>query len=80
MGWYIVGFLIGLGIVLNVVFAKCIIFEDFEIENLLNPLCIYEEVEVNVFGCAVLTILGNLLLAPIAVCYWFYKLCTVGRK
>jgi hypothetical protein len=27
-----------------------------------------------------LTILANVAFGPTALCYWFYKLCTVGRK
>lgn len=82
MEWYVVvgSFTATIYIVVNILFAKAVIFDDFEIEYFLNPLYIYEENEVNIFGCAVLTVLGNIFLAPIAICYWFCKLCTVGRK
>lgn len=47
----------------------------------INPLYIYETVRVNWFGCIVLTILAHLAAGPIiSIIYWFYKLCTVGRK
>ena len=47
----------------------------------INPLYIYETVQVNWFGCIVLTILAHLVAGPIiSIIYWFYKLCTVGRK
>ena len=50
------------------------------IENFINPINVYRLNEVNVFGCILLTILGNIMFPYYAICYWFYKLCTVGRK
>ena len=46
----------------------------------INPIVIYNNVPVNWFGCIVLTILAHIAAGPWAVFYWFYKLCTVGRK
>ena len=47
----------------------------------INPRYIYKTVPVNWFGCIVLTILAHLAAGPIiSIIYWFYKLCTVGRK
>lgn len=47
----------------------------------INPVVIYHNVPVNLFGCFVLTILAHIAAGPIfAVGYWFYKLCTFGRK
>jgi hypothetical protein len=47
----------------------------------INPRYIYQTVQVNWFGCIVLTILAHLAAGPIiSIIYWFYKLCTVGRK
>ena len=46
----------------------------------INPIVIYNNVSVNWFGCIVLTILAHIAAGPWAVFYWFYKLCTVGRK
>ena len=57
--------------------------EEFFIENfdsIYNPLVIYEDFEVNIFGCILLTLLFHILLLPPALFYWLYKLCTVGRK
>lgn len=48
--------------------------------SFVNPFVIYENVNVNWFGAVLLTIGANLLFPVISVCYWFYKLCTVGRK
>ena len=46
----------------------------------VNPIVIYDNVPVNWFGCIVLTILAHIAAGPWVVFYWFYKLCTVGRK
>ena len=48
--------------------------------SIVNPACIYKHLKVNWFGAIVLaTICG--LICPIAtIGYWFYKLCTVGRR
>ena len=45
----------------------------------LNPRVIYKNIKVNIFGTILITILLNTILAPYAVCYWVYKICTVGR-
>lgn len=46
----------------------------------LNPRFIYRHVKVNWFGAAFLALIANIALPIIAIVYWFYKLCTVGRK
>lgn len=47
----------------------------------LNPKDIWKNYEnVNIFGCVILTVCLNLLVPVISIGYWFYKLCTVGRK
>lgn len=46
----------------------------------VNPIIIYNNVSINWFGCIVLTILAHIAAGPWVVFYWFYKLCTVGRK
>ena len=45
-----------------------------------NPKWIYNHTETNWFGTTCLTILANVVFGPSALCYWFYKLCTVGRR
>lgn len=49
--------------------------------ELVNPYWVYQyNKSVNWFGATVLA-LGYTALCPIgALGYWFYKLCTVGRK
>lgn len=51
-----------------------------ELENFFNPIVKYESGDFNFFGAAILTALLNLLFMPMALIYWFYKLCTVGRR
>ena len=46
----------------------------------LNPIWIYRNYEVNFFGAIVVCVLYNLICPIGSICYWFYKLCTVGRK
>ena len=50
------------------------------IENFINPINVYRLNKVNVFGCILLTILGNIMFPYYAIWYWFCKLCAVGRK
>ena len=59
------------------ILLSCFNTEGFEF---LNPRYLYRRFRVNWFGLTVLTIVLNALIAPVALCYWFYKLCTVGRK
>lgn len=63
-------------------FLSSMFFESGELVGLqwVNPILIYNNVSVNWFGCIVLTILAHIAAGPWAVIYWFYKLCTVGRK
>ena len=46
----------------------------------LNPCFIYQKVRVNAFGAIMLALFYNVLLPIPSVCYWFYKICTFGRK
>lgn len=45
-----------------------------------NPRWIYNNIKTNWFGTVCLTVLANVAFGPVALGYWFYKLCTVGRK
>lgn len=45
-----------------------------------NPKWIYRNTKTNWFGTICLAILANVAFGPAALCYWFYKLCTVGRE
>lgn len=48
--------------------------------SFVNPIVIYRNVKINWFATILLTIVLNIIFAPLAALYWFYKLCTVGRK
>lgn len=48
--------------------------------SFINPLVIYDAISVNWFGAILIAIFLHILLPVVAVLYWFYKLCTVGRK
>lgn len=46
----------------------------------VNPIFIYNKIKVNWFGAWLLAIILNILLPAVAIYYWIYKLCTIGRK
>lgn len=48
--------------------------------SFVNPIVIYNNIPVNWFGTLLLTIIFNVLLPSVAIPYWIYKICTVGRK
>lgn len=45
-----------------------------------NPAWLYKRFRVNWFGAVMMALAFNILTLPLSICYWFYKLCTVGRK
>lgn len=52
--------------------------EDF---SFFNPIRNYKNWDcLNWFGVIFFTLLANIILPVYAFGYWFYKLCTVGRK
>lgn len=48
--------------------------------SFVNPVIIYKNVKMNWVGVILLTIILNLLFTLASICYWIYKLLTVGRK
>ncbi len=52
-------------------------FNDF---SFMNPIKIYRTYRVNYFGAALICIIYNLLCPICSIGYWFYKICTFGRK
>lgn len=81
-----VSLLLGFWIFLNVIcyIAGVVFLADDNIDqfnfSFVNPLVIYKNIEVNWFGAVVLTIVLNVVFIAAAVPYWFYKLCTCGRR
>lgn len=63
----------------GMVAAAAIVNAD-DFEGLFNPKWIYFSRGVNYFGCTMLTLLTHILCPLGAFCYWFYVVCTVGRK
>lgn len=47
--------------------------------SFVNPSVIYDNIEVNWFGAWFLAIVANATLPAVAIPYWIYKICTVGR-
>ena len=74
MIWNIVGLLIVGGLS-----HDCLNLGEF-----FNPIDIYYNTNLNIFGCIVLTILRNILCPLMSIIYWivifFYWLMTVGRE
>ena len=52
-------------------------FDDF---SYVNPIKIYKTYRVNCFGAALICIIYNLLCPIGSIGYWFYRICTFGRK
>lgn len=50
------------------------------LEDMFNPIAIYDNGDFNIFGAILLPIVSTVAFAPMAIIYWFYKLCTVGRR
>ena len=46
----------------------------------VNPFFVYKHNRVNWFGAIVVSITYGLICPVATAGYWFYKLCTVGRK
>ena len=74
--WNVMGFFILLPIILK----ENNYWDQYIEMNTLNPIYIYEHTSCNIFGTICLTILVNFLCPIVSICYWFYKLCTIGRK
>ena len=48
--------------------------------NIFNPKNIYKNIEVNWFGAYLLATIAFICMTPAAIIYWFYKICTIGRR
>ena len=79
-------------IAIPLVFGLCMVIGNFvmlievgvegvaKIDEFLNPKTIYKNRKVNKFGCTMLTLFFNVFFIVHAIWFWFYKLCTVGRR
>lgn len=52
-------------------------FDGFEV---CNPYWTYTCYEVNWFGACIVSLFYTALCPITSICYWFYKLCTIGRS
>jgi hypothetical protein len=46
----------------------------------VNPLFVYKHNKVNWFGALIIALFYSALCPIGAICYWLYKICTIGRK
>ena len=46
----------------------------------VNPIHIYKYNKVNWFGVIIVALVYNALCPIGSICYWLYKLCTIGRE
>lgn len=51
-----------------------------ELEYVFNPASMYKYSGLNVFGVIVISAMAYIILLPIAIICWLYKLCTIGRR
>ena len=63
-----------------IILGLCGTFDKFDDFSYVNPIKIYKTYRVNYFGAALICIIYNLLCPIGSIGYWFYKLCTFGRK
>ena len=61
------------------IFILGIMSDDGANLSFVNPIVIYNNIRVNWFGAWLLAILCNVALPAVAIPYWIYKICTVGR-
>ena len=75
----LLGIWIGGNIMALIITALCAASESGNF-SYVNPIVIYKNVKVNWFGASIIAILFNVGLPAVAIPYWIYKICTVGRK
>lgn len=50
-------------------------------EVYFNPIKNYNKwTQFNWFGITIITLIINIVFLPYAICYWIYKLFTIGRR
>ena len=50
------------------------------LEDIFDPVVRYNNDDFNLFGVIVISVFINVIFAPMSIIFWFYKLCTVGRR
>lgn len=77
--FYIISYLLGSGMLAACIMIGFNLSESYGL-SFLNPNVLYKTGEVNWFGAYFLGVLFSIIFLPMAMIYWLYKLCTVGRK
>lgn len=79
MGWIVIGLIwLFFGLTIDCAWSLDKCTNGWE---LCNPYWVYKyHYGVNWFGAIMLSLLFTVLFPFGAICYWFYKLCTVGRR
>ena len=63
------------------IFVVVTLTDDMDVlERMFNPITMYYNSNLNIFGVTVLTIIDYTIFFPAAILFWFYKLCTFGRR
>lgn len=84
LSWYVIMLIVWnlFGGVILLILSVNRSFPEYPAE-MLRYEWLYDEFDVNAFGCTMLTILFNLLCPVYTICYWFFKtikyIFTVGR-
>lgn len=77
--------LLALYIGLTLIIAAVDLFYEYDnlmeyLNQYLNPVYVYRHHKVNHVGCFMLSLAYYLYLIWFVLPYWFYILCTVGRR
>lgn len=75
--WNLLGFVF---LISCLIYEAGRVFETADGWNFVNPFHIHRYVYINWFGAFVLALIYSAFCPVAAIIYWFYKLCTVGRK
>jgi hypothetical protein len=80
IGWVVLWHILGL-ICFTLSLAKIKWVDAVDSMAVVNPIVVHKyNKQVNWFGAIVLALVFTALCPLPAAGYWFYKLCTVGRK
>jgi hypothetical protein len=71
--WNLLGSL-GVGMIIDSIFLEGNMWD------IMNPYRVRQNSKVNWFGAVIVSLLCTVLCPVWALCYWFYFLCTIGRK
>lgn len=69
-----------LGILILCTIASCTSLKNVHGFPCFNPIWLYRNYKLNWVGAFLCALGLNLCCPIITICYWAYKLCTVGRK